>query len=247
MRGLLFLVLILCTTILKGQYPFEQFSAIKYKDFDDWKIYDKSEEVKNVHATLTIPGFYDNSGSLSIQLTSFTDQWCGNSIVRVFRNKTETQKFTENIPFNPVGLDSVRVADINGDGLMDVKIVIPYMGNGTASLNVRVIYLFQRPDQSFNVISFNDKSYPNLPERDFDGDGNYEIITMNLTGYENHSYWVFNLFNYKDNGFKNVNSKLNYPIMIQYLFRENYELTNRISREKMKQFGLNFPDGYEIK
>jgi hypothetical protein len=248
MRTLLLLILVLCTGILKGQYPFEKYPAIKYKAYNDWKTIDRSKEKeKDVQNTLTIPNFYDNSDTLTIQLTSFTDHFWDNSVVRVFRNKIEKQKIIENMAFNPIGLDSVRVADINGDGLMDIKVVSPYMGNGTASLNVKVIYLFQRQDHSFNVISFDDKSYPNRPERDFDNDGNYEIITMNLVGHEEHSYWLLNLFNYKNDELINVNSKANYPIMIQYLFRENYEITNKISRKKMKDFELKLPDSYERK
>lgn len=179
MRTLLILsTLIIFTLTSKGQYPFEKYLAVKYSIYHDWKIYDRAEDEKKVHSTLTIPNFFGNNDSLTIQLTSFTDHCWDNSIIRVFQNKQQTQKFVEDMIFNPAGLDTVRVADINGDGLMDVKIVSPYLGNGIASLNVKVIYLFQRQDHSFNKISFDDKSYPNIPERDFDRDGNYEIITI---------------------------------------------------------------------
>jgi hypothetical protein len=140
--------------------------------------------------------------------------------------------------------EPVRVADINSDGLLDLKILIPYMGNGTASLNVRVIYLFQKPDGNFNKISFTDKMSKNRPERDFDGDKNFEIITMTLTSYENHSYWLYNLFDYNSKDLINVNTKDDYPIMIQFLFRDNYEITNKITRQKMKDFALTLPEQY---
>lgn len=248
MRTSLLLLLVLWTGILKGQCPFEKYPAIKYKEYDDWKIKDRTtEKEKYVQSTLTIPSFFNNSNSLTIQLTSFADHFWDNSIIRIFRNKIEIKKITENMFFNPIGLDKVIIADINGDGLKDVKIISAYMGNGTASMNVKVIYLFQRLDHSFNVISFDDKMSQNRPERDFDDDGNYEIITMNLVGYENHSYWVFNLFNYKDNELVNVNNKENYPIMIQYLLRDNYKVTNKISRKRMKDFELKLPDNYECK
>lgn len=240
-------VLTFLTWTAKGQFPFEKYPAIKYKSYNDWKTYDKTEKEKKVHSTLTIPKFYDNGDTLTIQLTSFTDHWWDNSIIRVFRNKTETQKIFENMAFNPVGLDTLRVVDINGDGLQDIKIISAYMGNGTAALNVKVIYLFQQPDQNFTKISFADKMSNNRPERDFDGDGNYEIITMNLVGHENHSYWVFNIFNYNNGGLVNSNIKDNYPIMIQFLYRDNYEITNKISREKMKTFALTLPDDYDKK
>lgn len=240
-------VLTFLTWTAKGQFPFEKYPAIKYKSYNDWKTYDKTEKEKSVHSTLTIPKFYDNGDTLTIQLTSFTDHWWDNSIIRVFRNKTETQKIFENIAFNPVGLDTLRVADINGDGLQDIKIISAYMGNGTAALNVKVIYLFQKPDQNFAKISFADKMSNNRPEQDFDSDGNYEIITMDLVGHEKHSYWVFNIFNYNNGGLVNSNIKDNYPIMVQFLYRDNYEITNRISRDKMKAFALTLPNDYDKK
>lgn len=235
------------TWTAKGQFPFEKYPALKYISFSDWKTYDKTEKEKKVHSTLTIPKFYDNGDTLTIQLTSFTDHWWDNSIIRFFRNKTETQRIFENMAFSPVGLDTLRVADINGDGLQDIKIISSYMGTGTTALNVKVIYLFQQPEKNFTKISFTDKMSNNRPERDFDGDGNYEIITMNLVGHENHSFWVFNIFNYNNGGLVNSNIKDNFPIMIQFLYRDNYEISNKISRDKMKTFALTLPDDYDKK
>lgn len=248
MRQLLaLLTLTLLTLTIKAQFPFEKYPALKCKEYYNWKIYDKTEKEKKIHSTMTIPSFFENGDTLTIQLTSFTDHWWENSIIRIFHNNAQKQRFLENMSFNPSGLDTLKVADINGDGLLDVKIVSTYMGCGTASLNVKVIYLFQQPDNSFTKISFDDKLSTDRPERDFDSDGNYEIITMNLVGHENHSYWVFNLFDYKNNGIVNVNSKDNYPIMIQFLYRVNFEITDKINRVKMKDFELNLPDNYDKK
>lgn len=239
--------LIFLTCPAKGQFPFEKYPAIRYLSYNDWKTYDKTEKKNEVLSTLTIPTFFDNGDTLTIQLTSFADHWWDNSIIQVFHNSTETQKIIENVAFNPIGLDTLRVADINGDGLKDIKIISAYMGNGTAALNVRVIYLFQQADNSFKKVSFNDKMSNNRHERDFDSDGNFEIITMNLVGHENHSYWLFNLYNYKEGGLINQNIKGNFPIMIQFLYRDNYEVTNKISTEKMKSFALTLPDEYDTK
>jgi hypothetical protein len=243
MTKLLKFTFLLFPLIVCGQYDFEKYPAINFKAYKDWRINDAE---KNVESSLTIPNFYKSKESLTIQLTSSKEHWFENSTISVSKSNKEIQKFTENMGFNPIALDIIRIADINGDGLNDVKIIAPYMGNGTASLNVKVIYLFQQKNQSFIKISFDDKQYDNRSERDFDGDGNYEIITMKLMGYENHSYWNFNLFNFTNGKLINVNAKGNYPILVQFLKKENYGITKKISRQKMKSFTLKLPESYNV-
>lgn len=242
----LIFALIFLTLNAKGQYPFEKYPAIKYREYKNWKFYDKTEKENKFHCTLTIPKFFDNQDNLTIQLTTFEYD---SSSVRMYRNKRLLKKSFEPMFFNDVnlGAESIRVADINGDNLKDIKLTASFMGNGTASMDVRTIYLFQNKEGHFTKISFSDKASDSRLERDFDGDGNYEIITMTLKGYREHSYWLFNLFNYLNGDLVNVNSKDNYPIMIQYLNRENYQITKKISRSKMKAFTMKLPEGYDKK
>ena len=90
------------TGILKGQEPFEKYPAISYKEYKDWKVYDKSVKEKKVHQTLTIPDFFENKDSITIQLTSFVDNWDSSS-VRIYRNKKQIQKF-----FEPMGFSQAK-------------------------------------------------------------------------------------------------------------------------------------------
>lgn len=236
--------MILFFGILKGQEPFEKYPVISYRVYKNWKVYNLLDKEKKIHHTLTIPNFFENKDSITIQLTSFSDNW-DSSYVRIYRNKKQILKFFEPMGFSEGNIfEPIRTADINGDSLTDLKILVPYMGNGIASLNVRVIYLFQKSDSEFTKISFDDKMYENRPERDFDGDKNYEIITMTLKGYMNHSYWLYNLYNYNANTLINVNAKDDYPIMIQFLYRKNYKITDKITRQKMKDFALPLPEEY---
>jgi hypothetical protein len=248
MKIILILVISLFSLLSFGQYPFEKYQSPNYLEYNDRKLYDWSETKHTVNHTITIEQFYDNNDTLTIQLTTFTDDIDKASVIRIFRNKTQIQKMTVNMFFNQsnTSVNPIRVADINGDGLRDLKIIVPFMGNGLAALNVEVIYLFQTGEGKFIKISYADMMIDNRPERDLDSDGNFEIITMNLNSYESHNYWTFNLFEYKDEELKNANQKDDYPIMIQYLFRDNYEITNNISREKMKGFELKLPIAYDI-
>jgi hypothetical protein len=225
-----------------AQYPFEKFPAVKYQEFKDWKTYDKWDSNQKIHFTIAVPFFFENQDSLTVQLTSFESKF-DSSIIRLFRNKRQIQKLTEpmffattNTPYEPA-----RVADITGDGRKDVKLVIPYMGNGIASLNQRVIYLFQRDNDQFDKISFLDMMEANRPERDFDSDNQFEIITMDLKPYQNHNYWTFNIYNYENGSLINKNEKYGYPIVVQYLYKKNFKVTNKIPIDKMKSFGENKP------
>ncbi|SHI01570.1 hypothetical protein SAMN04488109_6795 [Chryseolinea serpens] len=242
----LMFVLLLFSYEIQAQYPFEKFPAILYKEFEDWKEYDRLEKEQRIHFTLTIPDFYTNHDTVTIQLTGFQDQM-DTSLIRVFRNKNLIGKIKEPMFFISTNVKDhpVSVADINGDSLDDIKLVIPYMGNGIASLNVRVIYFFQKTDGSFDKISFLDKM--DGPERDFNADNNFEIITMTLDQYESHSYWTFNIYNFENGTLVNQNQKYGYPIMIQFLYRDNYAVTNKISAEKMKSFERALPKNFDKK
>ena len=81
-------------------------------------------------------------------------------------------------------------------------------------------------------------------ERDLNGDGIFEIIGQSYLSYKNHAYWVFDLYNYKNGQLVNVSRKFNYPVLVQYLYNENYQITNNITRNKMKQFAVKLPRDY---
>jgi hypothetical protein len=246
MKLYLLLACLLTVILCKAQYPFEQYPAVTYREFKKWKVYDRQAKESKIHFTLMIPQFFTNGDSITLQLTSFNTS--DSSLMRVFRNKKQIQNRNESMWFTASNMtEPVRTADINGDGLTDLKIIIPYLGCGIASMNVRTIYLFQQRSGKFDMISFDDMIGKHRAERDFDGDANYEIITMTLTYYQQHSYWLYNLFNYRDNSLVSVNSKHDYPIMIQYLYRDNYKVTTKISRDKMKSFAIKLPDAYSKK
>lgn len=252
MRTIVILLLMTFGLNSSGQYPFERYPAIKYKQYANWKEIKRIGKNNNetVEYILTIPGFFNKKDNLTIKLTPGDS-----SDISLFRNGKLTQHFVE--PMNvyadygfPGTFAPVRVADINGDGMPDCKLLISYRGTGLAILNTRVIYLFQHSDHSFRKISYLDmidgNDVPaNRPERDFNGDGNYEIITMSLTGYKDHSYWAYNLYNFKNNTLVSVNNKYNYPILIQFLNRENYKVTRKIPRQKMKDFAEKRPEDYD--
>jgi hypothetical protein len=87
----------------------------------------------------------------------------------------------------------------------------------------------------------------NRSERDFNHDGNYEIMTMSLVSNNNHAFWVYNLYNFRNNDLISVNDTYNYPVLIQFLNRENFKITDKISRKKMKDYARAKPELYDRK
>lgn len=246
-RCLMFALLFVCGALhAQTEYPFEKFPAIHYQEFKGWKKYDRLEKEQKIHFTLTLADFYPNHDTLTLQLTTLRDDM-DTSLIRIFRNKNLIEKITEPMFFTEMNVEDypARIADINGDSLADIKLIIPYMGNGIASLNERVIYFFQKSDGSFDKISFLDKS--SGPERDFNADHNFEIITTTLDYHENHSYWTFNLYNFETGTLINQNQKHGYPIMIQFLLRPNFKITDKISPQKMKSFNQPLPLDFDKK
>jgi hypothetical protein len=243
--SLLFLLLLISST--NAQYPFERFDTLKYKSYSKWTNIKWLEENNSIHNTLTIKDFFKNKDSLTIQLSTFKEKW-DSSYIGIFRDDKLKQKLFEPVSFLGYNFwDSLIVADINGDGLKDIKLNVSYMSNGLG-MRSRIIYLFQTKDEKFIKISYDDNlGYGNRVERDFDKDGNFEIITMTLNGFQSHNYWTFDLFNYENGILKNVDDKFDYPIMIQFLNRPNYKITDKISKENMKGFKLEMPSEIDIK
>lgn len=231
--GLIFLIYISFSA--KAQYDFEKYPSIQY-DIYEWE---NIELEKSIIHKIDIPNFYKNSDSLNLKLIYFNNSVQDSEIL------ISKQKFYEDIPFTLIGLDSLRIADINGDGLKDLKIISYYMGNGLASLNVKVVYFFQDTNRRFIKIAYDDKMGDNRSERDFDNDGNFEIITMKLQHHKNHNYWLFNIYNFLDNKIMNVNNKANYPIMIQLLNSETFDISNNLSRDEMKVYEIKSPTSFD--
>lgn len=246
---LIFYVSTFLTLSVFGQYPFEKKPAIKYKKYENWKVNKNSEA--GADYSIIIPNFYSNNHVLKFQITSQAGK--DTSVFKIYDGSKLIQTFVEpgyiGGTLGPTP-QSVFLEDVNGDGLKDFKILIPNSGCcGGYNYYLKVIYLFQKKNGTFTKISFSDLMmfYVNRPERDIDGDRNFEIITQTFQTVGEHHYWLFNLYDFNGNELVNVNQKNNYPIMVQLLYRNNYKITDKISRNEMKRFDRKLPDDYDKK
>ena len=217
-----------------GQYPFEKYQSPKYTSLE----FKMTQKENVLEYSKTIESFFNDKSELEVTINGNTEN-SKDTYIEI-KTKSKSKKYFEEIPAQ--GTDGFYIADFNGDGKKDFKIVCFYIGSGLASLNVRVIYFFQNENQSFTKFSFDDKMDENRLERDINGDGNFEIITMTLQEHKNHNYWLFNVYNFINNDLICVNVQRNYPIMIQYLFRDNFKETTNISRDEIKEYGLRKPE-----
>ncbi len=219
---------------------------MKYKEYRNW-VNDKQEKIADFDSISyhkTIPDFFGNE-SLLIRLVTHIDS--SNYTICLFKGRKLLQKIQADMTLiihNKKG--PIRIADINGDGLLDLKIMMNGTGCGLAAEYSKVIYLFQRPGFKFTLVSYTDMMYENRTERDLNGDGNYEIITKGIQNYKEHNYWVFNIYNYKDNNLINVNHKFDYPIMIQNLYRQNY-VPASFTKKLREKYSLKHPEEFDVK
>ena len=156
------------------------------------------------------------------------------SIVVMSRNK-RVQKFHE-LGFDLLDLpDSLLLADINGDGKNDLKIIMRFRGaSPLARCASRKIYLLSDRDKAFTKVSFFDCS--SEPERDFNGDRKYEIISRELQNYRGHSYWKYQVYTMLNGRLHNVSLKYHYPLLERFMLKpKRYSpiLLNKYERNKL--------------
>jgi hypothetical protein len=236
-----------------SQYHFEKFPAAKLDKVGPWEVHSRVAKEGKVHWTKKIQNFYADSSSMTIQLTSFVRHGKDNrfifstkdtTIIRIYKDKKQIQSIIEPYPHGAnfgFLMDSLSYGDINNDSLFDIKFISWGGGNGLAAYYHRIVYLFQRPDGTFDKVSFTNMELSDHPERDLDGDGNHEIIASHHEYYKTHSYWVFNVYRFTNRRWQCVNNEFDYPTLVQMLYRENYEITNKVSRSEMKQFERKLP------
>jgi len=239
MKTLTTLLLLLVCGSIYADYPFEKYPAIRYRAYG-----------QGLHLAYDSTGvtfkYTDPHSKAAIRIFFNFSRDADSSNILVYRNGQLVQRIIEPDEFNVYEApDTVFVGDLNADGLPDLKVTVGYVGCGIASELVRKIYLLQRPDGTYSKYSITD--FSTMHERDFSGDHHYEIIGMDLDHYANHSYWVFDIYGWEGNRLVNEGKRYNYPILIQYLFTENYRITRLIPREKMAGFSRPLPRWLDVR
>ncbi len=239
MKNYLTILSILVMLSCKAQYPFEVFPRISYAAYKIAQYYSESDSSYIGISTIPTKNAFS---TIRIEFKELDDDDSCN--IFIYKADSLFQTIMEPLGVYPFLLpDSLYVADLNNDSFLDIKFFIHNTGCGLAASLMGKVYLIGRMDGTFDKFSFMD--FSTEIERDMDGDTIYEIIGVDHDGFENHNYWIYDLFNIKDRQFINVSKNFDYPIMIQHLFRRNFAITQNISRIKMKEFSRQKPDYYD--
>lgn len=224
----LFLGMITLFTGEFSQYPFDQYPKPEFTKHNNWQVWDRYETEKKVHLTLEIDSFFAGGERLTIQTTVENAGGNEKNTIRLYKGSQVFQAFENEckIPgYYPsfINAFSVKSADLTGDGLTDFKIIYDYHSNGI-SASFRIMYFIQSKEGKFIRYSFDqmfeDKEIDT--ERDFDMDGDFELLHVSLQEFKGHSYWCFNILDFDEALIQNTSEKYDYPIFIQFKIRRNY-------------------------
>lgn len=247
MKASLIAVGLLCTYgTCFAQYPFEKFPALKSTAYH-WasSASPKTEDHYVIFGTVTAPAFFKDGG---LTIKAAYNEQNEKSYLLLYKGKKLLQKLEQkSISISPMNMpETALVADVNGDGLADVKFLIPSMGNGLAAEIRTVVHLFQEANGHFRQLSYSSYSDDHCKdERDMNGDGNYELIAKTLQSYKSHNYWLFNIYSYRNGALVNVNDQSGYPIMVQYMNKDNYAPA-KMEEAVLKKYTRKLPDDYEV-
>lgn len=218
-------------------YPFEKYPAPKYTLYTP-----QGKHIVTDATYKTTFSYTDNKGVAVKIIFGGMDEEHDTMGIRIYRNSKLVQQIEDSARFSPFfNPTKIYVGDLNNDGLQDIKMMIPNIsGCGLAGDIVTKIYFIQKPGGTYSKYMFSD--FSDHMERDFDGDGKFEIIGRDHDYYQEHSYWVFDLYSFDKGHLVNVSRKYNYPIMIQHLYKTNHVVTNKISAAKMREFSRSLPE-----
>jgi hypothetical protein len=224
------------------QYPFEKYPAIK---FDSVKIVNHGTEYHDGFLATHKKGFRRVAAYKGYRLVFLcdSDTLKDGSNALLYHNSRIIKRMTLSVSMDNDGFDlPVYIGDIDGNGLPDFKITIENSGNGFAASYATKIYLFNQGKDIFKMISFMDL-FSNK-ERDFNNDGNYEIIGEQYQTYKHQAYFIFNLYNFKGGKIVNVSKNFGFPTAVKYLYNPTYKITHEIPEKYLLRFAAKYPDEY---
>lgn len=224
MKNIIFnIILLLVVFTSTAQQHFWQFKSIVYKN-----IPVKMEFTSDS----TVSGEIILSKKENYKIR-FNQPSPDSTILLVYKAGKNIQRLVLPYPTWLIG-QTAYMADINNDKRQDLKFFIYGTGTGLAAETCTKVYLFNTGN-GFKLLSFFD--YSSEKEYDLDNDGVYEILGRNHVYKDEHSYWVYNVFDFDGTTLVNVSKKFNYPLWTKHLIKTDKTVANNINYdERIKEY-----------
>ncbi len=163
-----------------------------------------------------------------LQLTHGEDS----SSIKLTNGSTQTQFYVPWYFTELVVPKQITLSDVDGNGLIDLKIVVANNGSGIAASLQFYILLLQISEHQFcylGCLTDGDLSF-----KDLNSDGLTEVISRSPDYLNEDRTITYNAFNIKGCSFMNVDSQFDYPKMYFRYSGEEIKLSAKQLKEKSK-------------
>lgn len=140
-------------------------------------------------------------------------------------------KYIEKKGFYPKYLDSM-VVDIDRNGLDDL-IFEYWPGSQGLALGCGIALYLQQQNGDFKKLTLPAESFSPRDVFDIDGDGRFEIVTVQLVNYLDHNYWVYRCWQIKNYEIVNVDERFDFPRAIWFTFKPNQKLVDKETTQEI--------------
>jgi len=132
---------------------------------------------------------------------------------------------------------SVYRADLNKDGLDDLIVFSNYRGCGLGALADKTEIFLKKKEGGYHKIYFDSLSAGLQDYVDLDKDGRYEVIITDICFVNNHSYYYYNVYEFKENKLVNTGKKFKgFPKFVWFTYKHNDRDTVHLSEgERLEQ------------
>lgn len=127
---------------------------------------------------------------------------------------------------------AIYQVDLDQNGLQDFMIFYNYRGNGLAALRDKVDIFMKISGKKYQKISFDTMSLGLEDIVDLNNDGKYQVMITDTTADDKHTYFTYNIYEFKDSRLVNADFKhKGFPKFIWYTEKPNDKDTARLSEE----------------
>ena len=125
---------------------------------------------------------------------------------------------------------AVYMVDLDGNGLTDFLVLSNYRGCGLAARMDRVDIFLKVSARKYKHISYDTLDSGLEDFVDLNNDGRYEVIITNLTFEQDHNYFLYRIYEFKDCKLLNCDLKVKgFPKFVMYTFEPNDKDTMQLS------------------